>query len=68
MGFSPAGGIWGIQKVRGLAEREFFIYLFFFSYKESKKKQGGRGEEWGPNLAKCPQTFSIPLRGPLEER
>lgn len=48
MGFSPAGGIWGIQKVRGLAEREFFIYLFFFLTKSLRKSRVGEVRNGDP--------------------
>lgn len=41
---------------------------FYFLIKILRKTWVGRGEEGGPNLAKCPQTFSMPLRGLLKER
>lgn len=76
VGFSPAGGIWGIQKVRGWLKGSFFL-SFFFLTKILRKSQGGRGKEGGPNLAKCPQTFQCllgasskrngPVSSPLSE-
>lgn len=46
----------------------FFLMSFCFLIKILRKTRVGRGEEGGPNLAKCPQTFSMPLRGLLKER
>lgn len=60
----------GGSKRLGLAEGEvcFFLMSFYFLIKILRKTWVGRGEEGGPNLAKCPQTFSMPLRGLLKER
>lgn len=59
----------GSIKVRAKLKGSFFsVFFFFFLTKILRKTQGGRGEEGGPNLAKCPQTLSMPLRGLLIER
>lgn len=49
MGFSPAGGIWGVRKVRDWLKGRVFVGFFFFrffsffSYKDSKKNSGWEG-------------------------
>ena len=51
MGFSPAGGNWGIQKVRSQMKGSFFFFLsfVFFLQKILRKLGGGRGEEGRPS-------------------